>query len=368
MLALPVLLAFLGCSDELRPGQPTPPSGGGDPGAGGTDGSRVVIEPLAEPRVSYDTTSGKTTIVVQFIARDDAGEPLGPEDVRVEMLVDDAALDNESVLQADAEELSSSVHLGLVLDTSYSMLQHTPPAFDPMLEAARDALVQGTQLYANRPGSFTWTLAWFDEVIHVPAAPWTPNDILSIPEPAQGTATKLFGAVEFQARAMLDAYDTIANGPNDHHVLVVFSDGADNYSWFDNSSITSEGQTQNGSPFASAGYPIASRQSAEAAIADHPVLTSHVIGLGSAVNDDDLRALAGAGEGRYFKNIASSEIAALFEQVVQEFATIQDQGATIPLPPGEYAFTLRVTKQDGSGADAFSFAFRAGDEGAGVLD
>lgn len=367
VLALSALAA--GCSNDFRPGpaSPGPIPGNGDGGGdGGTPGVR--IQSLSAPRVAYDATTGKTTIVVQFITRDDAGNPLTPDDVEVDLLVDGDALDNESILEEDAEELSSSVYLSLVLDASYSMLQHTPAAFRPMLEAARNTITEGIDLYAGRPGTFTWSLVWFDEVIHTPGDGWDPSDILSIPEPSQGTATKLFGAVEYEALEMLDAYETIANGPNDHHVLVVFSDGADNYSWFDNSTVTSEGQTANGSPYTSAGYPAATREACEAAIAMHPRITSHVIGLGTQVNDAELTSIAESGEGRYFKNLASGEIGALFDQVVQEFATIQDRGATIPLPPGDYTFTLRVSNADGAHSDMLTFMFHAGDEGAGVLD
>ena len=65
------------------------------------------------------------------------------DDVTVELLLDNRPVDNESLLQADSEELSSSIHLGLVLDASFSMLLHNPPAFEPMLTAARNAVVEG---------------------------------------------------------------------------------------------------------------------------------------------------------------------------------------------------------------------------------
>ena len=59
------------------------------------------------------------------------------------------------------------------------------------------------------PVPFTWGVAWFSETLASPAAAgrtWQPDDLLTIPEPAPGTATKLFAAVERQAMDMLDQY------------------------------------------------------------------------------------------------------------------------------------------------------------------
>ena len=358
-LVLPAALAlvFIGC--EATEDTPTTPSS-----------SSVDIQITSDPTVVYNAATGKTTAIVQFIARDKAGNPLSPDDVVVELLVDNAAVDNESILQADSEELSSSIHFGMVLDASYSMLQHTPPAFAPMLAAARNAVLEGLALYADRPGTFTWNVSWFSETISAPAPQgrtWQPDDLLTIPEPGGGQSTKLFAAVDRHAGKMLDAYATIANGPHDHHVMIVLSDGADNYSWFNNASFASSGVTTSGAPYDVTGWAAATLDSAVAAIEAHPNLTVHALGLGSAVQDAQLQALATAGGGRYLKNPSSAELEELFASVTQEFATIQDHGATIPLQPDDYQFTLRVLTKDRRAKDEYKFDFHAGDEGAGVL-
>lgn len=213
-------------------------------------------------------------------------------------------------------------------------------------------------------------MSWFNETVVSPATQgrtWQPDDLLSIPEPGPGTATKLFAAVERQAERMLNTYATTANGPHDHHVMIVLSDGADNYSWFDNSSFMTTGTTSSGAPFDVVGWQPADVQSAVAAIAAHPNLTVHALGLGSSVQDSELQPLATAGNGRYLKNPSSTQLGNLFDSVTREFATIQDHGATIPLPPGDYDFKLRVRRVAGGARDELSFRFHAGDTGAGVL-
>jgi hypothetical protein len=358
-LVVCLLLAAAGCSDNEPLTVPTPPSG--------TD---VTLEITSLPQVRYDAPTGKTSVVVQFIARDEDGYALGADDVVVEMLVNDLPVDNESILQEDAEELAASIHFGLVLDASYSMLLHDPAAFAPMLQAASEAIEEGYTIFAGRAGTFTWDLSWFAESLFHPdvnGRPWQPADLLAIPEPSAGTSTKLLAATADEAARMTLAHDTLANGPNDHHVMIVFSDGADNYSWFDNSAYQSQGVTASGAAFAISGYPPTDLAAAAAAIAAHPDLTVHVIGLGSEVRDTELQAIADAGGGRYYKNPSSAEIDTVFDLVTREFATIQTHGATIPLPPADYTFRLRVEPDGRGSGDEYGFTFRAGGEGAGVL-
>ncbi len=350
---------FAGCSDDESPTVP-PPSN-----------SSVEIEMTSDPLIQFDGPTGKTSVIVQFIARDENGYALDLDDVNIELLIDENPVDNESILQDDSEELSSSIYLSLVLDASFSMLQHSPPAFDPMLEAARNAIIQLDELYEGRPGSFDWNVTWFNEVIFEPSSTgrtWVADDLLAIVEPTAGTATKLFAAVDREAHNMLEVHEYLANGPHDHHVMVVFSDGVDNYSWFDNSTISGTGVTTSGAGYDFSGYGVASLDSAVTAIETHPLLTSHVMGLGSDVEDDQLQAISDAGNGQYFKNPSSSEIDELFALVTREFATIQNHGATIPLQPGDYLFGVRVSTSDGHAEDEISFLFHAGDDEAGIID
>jgi hypothetical protein len=328
----------------------------------------VEIELLRDPVVTFDDHSGKTTVVVQFVVRGEADRALSADDIDVDLLLDGAALDPESILAEGSQELSSDVYLGLVLDTSYSMLQHDPPAFAPMLTAARSTVMEGSRLWGQRPGSFAWDLSWFDEAICTPVAgarEWTAEDILSIPEPSPGTATKLFAAVRSAADRMRDVYADFANGPNDHHILVVFSDGADNYSWFDNSSLRQQRTTTTGATYEVAGALPTTLPDALDAVRAHPKLITYVIGLGSDVQDEQLQAMADAGGGRYFKNLASSEVGTLFDRVVREFTTIQTRGATIPLAPGRYTFEVRVWNADHTMNDRVVFEFDAGGDGTG---
>jgi len=360
VLILPLIVLSLligGCSsDDESPVAPPP--------------ATVEISMTSDPTVNFNQATGKTTAIVQFIARDRAGNPLDADDVTVELLLDSQAVDNESLLQEDSAELNSSIHLGLVLDASYSMLLHNPPAFAPMREAARNAVVKGLALYAGRPGSFTWNVEWFNETLSSPSTTgrsWQPDDLLTIPEPGPGTATKLFAAVENQGLKMLDRYATTANGPHDHHVMIVLSDGADNYSWFDNSIIKNTGATASGAPFEVTGWDSTGLDDAVDAIKAHPNLTVHALGLGSSVQDSQLKPLVDAGGGRYLKNPSTAELGDLFDSLTREFATIQDHGATIPLPPGDYNFVVRVRRNNSSVTDQFAFRFHGGDSNTRVL-
>ncbi len=353
-----VLVAGCGDDDDTVTAPPPPQT-------------NVTIEITSDPQVRYDVATGKTNVVVQFIARDQEGYPLTDEDVQVEMQVNDLPVDNESILQEDAEELSASIHFGLVLDASYSMLLHEPEAFTPMLTAASAAIEEGHEIFAERPGTFTWDISWFAETLFYPdlnGRSWLADDVLAVPAPSAGTSTKLFAATAHQADRMLEAHDSLANGPNDHHVMIVFSDGADNYSWFDNSSLQSQGVTTSGAAFEIAGFMPTDLAAAATAIGTHPDLTVHVIGLGNDVHDAELQAIAEAGGGRYHKNPSSSEIGSVFDLVTREFATIQTHGATIPLPPADYNFRLTVDPEGHGSGDEYTFTFRAGDEGAGLLE
>lgn len=334
---------------------------------GGTSGAEpagpLTIELFGEPLISY--ASPRTTVITQFIARDADGVPLGPTEVAVDMEVDGLPVDNESVLQDSSQELSSSVRYALVLDASGSMLQHTPPAFGPMREAARASVDTGVDLWAGRPGTFSWDLVWFNDALFQRQDGWAPEDILSIPEPSVNAATKLYAAVEYAAQELHTAYlGGTAAGPRDHHIMVVFSDGADNLSWFDDSAaVPSTQTTSTGARYRAFGWPSTSLEDALAAIEAHPNLTVHVLAMGSRFSDEDLKnlqALAAAGGGQFLSNPSSGSTAALFERVTKEFSTLQTRGASIPQAPGEYTFTLNVRDLERGGEGSVEFRYRAG--------
>jgi Mg-chelatase subunit ChlD len=315
--------------------------------------------------VSYNAANGRTTVVVQFVARGRDGAPYSADDVTVEMLVDDQAIDNESVLQTTSQELSASLHYGLVLDASYSMLLHNPPAFEPMKTAARRSLEAGTALWTNRAGAFTWDLCWFNDFLFHRQGEWLPTDVEFIPAPPPNAATKLYAAVDFMARQMAET--TEASGPRDQKVMVVLSDGADNLSNFDNSSVLPiSGSTVSGAAFDRFGYQATTLDDAIASVRAVPNLTVHVLAMGSEFNAEDLKLLkklAQAGNGQFLENPSSSGIDQLFDRVTQEFSTLQTVGAAIPQPSGEHRFKLVVKGTTFKGQTSYQFRYRAGPDG-----
>lgn len=357
-LVLGLGLSLGGCgSDDWSgdDGSPRPPPRGS-----------LAVELAGEPSVAYDPARGRTTVVVQFIARGADGVPLAPSDLAVEMLVDGRAVDNESILQESSQELAASVLYALVLDASGSMLQHEPPAFGPMKEAARKSVQDGRDLWQDRPGTFAWDVCWFNDVLFHRQGTWNPADISSIPEPPLDAATKLYAAVQFMAREMADAHAAgTAAGARDQHILVVLSDGADNLSGFDNSALVppSTDTTSTSAAFQRFGWPATTLDDALTAIRAHPRLTVHVLALGSEFRPgdlDNLDKIAKAGAGQLLVNPSSDASAQLFDRVTREFSTLQTRGAAIPQQDGDHTFTLRVKGVTFTGEGTQTFQYRAG--------
>ncbi|MGD2063298.1 MAG: VWA domain-containing protein [Nitrospirota bacterium] len=341
-------------------------------GGGGSDPTPITVELTGDPTVEYDAVRGRTVVVSQFSARRDDGLPVTPDEVQITIEVDGAAVDNESILRESARELSASLHYYLVLDASGSMLQHDPPAFTPMKEAARRSVDAGVDAWTTRPGIFSWDVTWFNDVLFHRRGLWASSDITSIPEPPLDAATKLYAAVEQAAEEMLAAYQLgTANGLRDHHVMVVLSDGADNLSDFDNEQAVppTVGSTDTGGNYERFGWPATSLADAIAAITAHPSLTVHVLAMGSKfapADLDNLQALSDAGGGQLLVNPKASEVEALFDRVTREFTTVQTAGAAIPQQGGDHELTLVVEGTAFDGAGSLSFAYRAG-PGAQVL-
>lgn len=329
--------------------------------------STVTVTADGEPEISWNPTDGKTSVIVQFFARDGAGYPIPDADFNVSLLVN-GRLDNESLLSKNSEELEADLALGLVLDSSFSMVQHSPPAFVPMIEAAKATIDEAKGIWDARPGSFTWDAVWFDQYLHRHVGTWKSSDLLGIPQPQAGTVTKLFAAVNYQANRMRIAYnDGQASGPRDRHVMVVFTDGADNYSWFNNIDTDLNKTTSAGAAYKTFGSLPVTMNDLLTTIPTHPRLTVHVIGFGSNVATDELKSIATAGRGVYLQNPSTNQIEGLFDRVSQEFLTLQVRGATIPLQPGDYDFELRVTSKQTGASDKLSFRFHAGDNTARKL-
>jgi hypothetical protein len=329
-------------------------------------GGTVKLEIVGTPSVNWNPTNGKSTAIIQFVVRDENALPLEASKIAVEMQVDGREIDNESLLEKDAEELAASLLYSLVLDASYSMTQHNPPAFEPMKLAAKNSLDEMNKLWSTRPGTAEFSVLWFDEFLQRNLGKWSSDDI---PAPKQGTATKLYAAVDFMVSDMKQAYlSGTAAGPRDHHVMLVLSDGADNLSWFSNDAAAEAILSlQGGAQYKKLGWPATTLEDVLAKIKAHPNLTVHVIGLGSAVNDADLTKIAEAGGGVYLKNPSSTAVNSLFSRVTKEFTTLQTQGAAIPLPPGDYTFTLVIKNQRNTKSDSYAFNFHAGDSNARVI-
>lgn len=358
------VLAFTtaGCGgDDLEITGPTDPR------------TQIRIEGFSAPQISFNPSQGTTTVVVQLVARDGSDSPLHGDELSFELQVDDAPIDVEGLLSEDSEALASSLHLTLVLDASYSMLQHTPPAFAPMLSAARRSTAAGKALYVDRPGTFDWDLVWFSDRIFRPVettadTEWLETDIERIPVPTPGTFTKLYAAAASAIQSSAAHAAANASGPRDQHIVVVFSDGADNYSWFDNGTQSGTGEVGVGRAYEWTGAAPVTRAQVEQLLRDNPGIQLHVMGLGSAVNDGELAAIARAGRGRYFKNVEASQVDVLFDQVTREFTSVQTRGATIPVAPGAYTFRVVATRNDTGAQAVYSFRFLGGQIDARVLD
>jgi hypothetical protein len=366
--SLGVLLASLGILSACGGG-----GSGGSPASGST-GSGVTLDVTQQPQVTWLSTNGKTQVIMQFSVRDDNDLPLTEDQVEVQLELDGSPIDVESVLNQSSTELEVNLYFAMVLDASFSMTQHNPPAFEPMKTAASDSYRHVLDLWSTRPGTVKFSLIWFDEVMNQTvyntgvARDWLPDDILSIPAPAAGTATKLHSAVKVMADYLQSEHDNgIYNGARDQYVMLVFSDGADNYSYWDNSAVNTVLATSSGASYRQFGTVPTTLEAAESAVAAHPRLTTHVIGLGSAINADELGQIAEAGNGTFQANPSSQNIGDLFERVLSEFTTIQTRGAEIPLPPGDYDFTLTVRNKAGGAPASYEFRMHAGDPDSGVI-
>ena len=352
---------------------PPPPGGGNVVPKPGSDGP-LDVTLASNPSIQYNPTNGKTSIIVQFMVREQSGRPLSDGSYTTTMLVDNEPLDVESLLDRSSQELAVNLNFAMVLDASYSMLEHNPPAFEPMKQAARDTHQSVLDTWKQRSGKVNFNLIWFAEVVNqsirVPGVnrEWVPDDILTLPAPQAGTATRLYGATRRMTDTMIsDFKGGIAAGPRDHHVMVVFSDGKDNYSYFDNSALSQTLTTNSGASYRQSGTTPTTLDDVKSAIAAHPQLSVHVIGLGSSINDVELQAIADAGRGVFLKNPDSSRLDQLFDDVLAEFITLRTEGALIPMPPGDYTFTLRVTNSAATASDEYTFRFHGGDATAREL-
>lgn len=316
----------------------------------------LTIEPMGQPSVVSDG-DGRTRIITSFVARADQGEiqrALTVGETVVEFYLDGQRVSGESVL--DRNELGGSLFYTMVLDGSYSMVvDHDPPAFQPMLAAARASIEDVAREWQQRGTTaevrFDWL--WFDDYIHYPDDK-TGASISLIPAPRSGeNDTRLFGAIDYMfKRHLATAAGGFATEAQDRHVMVVFTDGNDNRSYF----VTNETNERVETPVPHVkhrpGVATADHRELIARINDArnagrlPSFVLHTIGLGSAVRADPLRELAASQNGVFVQNPSSRNLADLFSAITREVVSIQTVGVRLPLRPGPYQLMVRVRLKD----------------------
>jgi len=321
---------------------------------------------------------GETEAVIQFLVRDPSGNPLGIDDVTVTLLVDDRPLDPEAIIDRKSIQLEANIRYGLVLDASPSMLIPNREPFREMKISAASSVKSLEDAWTGHAGRVDWTFNWFNDRIHLPyGGELSSSHLLQIPEPQQGEFTKLYAAVHQMALQLGNEYRTrrYAFQERDAHVMVVFSDGKDNYSYQPNTSLPpSSGVLGGGVHYRAIGYPSVDLNDALEVLRRHPKLTVHTIGLGSQIDEAELRAIANdqeppdpsRPEGRFVRG-NTADLVRLFDEVTREFSTVQTHGARMPLPKGDYRFTVEVVSNlNPLHHGTFSFDFHAGDADAGV--
>jgi hypothetical protein len=326
----------------------------------------LQLQAMAPPQVAWDADRAVTDVVVHYVARLADGTPLQPSEVTVQMLLNGAPLDQESILQAKSAAQQVNVVYSMVLDATRSMLLHTPPAFEPMKQAAQHSVRSGQQMWQKRPGQFVWAVTWFDDYVYRPANNWPDDALLSISPPAADSFTRLYSAVDFalddlprlRHEAGLDAA---------HAVLVVFTDGHDNHPAWNPAFSDEVVQPDNGWAYHKIAWPTVSHAALLEKIRSRTDLTVHAIGMGNDIDETALQALAQAGRGLYLDNARGASIDSLFARITKEFTTLVSTGATIPNAPGDYDFTLVVTTKRGNGSAKLHLRLHAGDATAAVL-
>ena len=337
------------------------------PDGEGTYVGKVKIDLTADPEISLDPSTETTKIILQFIPRSAEDEPLTPDQVNVTLLLDDEQIDQEAHLENSSQQLAFNINFGLVLDASYSMLvsHGEEEAFTPMLTSAKNSVQKATEIWKDQEGSFSFHTTWFNTAIYSSlnntSQRWTADDLLSIPPPKSGDFTRLFSATDYAIQKMAASIAEEEQGPRDQNIILVFSDGADNYSFHDDQDIpTTSDVTSNDAEYLKLGYGTTDLDNLVETINGQSNISVHVIGMGKNINASDLKTIATAGKGLYIENPDAKEIEKPFQRVIQEFTTLQTHGAIMPLQAGEYKFTMRVSNALGRNSVDYSFRFITG--------
>lgn len=331
----------------------------------------LTITPVNE-HTCWIENNGVTRMTIEYVVRDVYGNTVAPENeitradtLETQLFVNSRPLDVESKVTQTSVVLNSDLALSLVLDGSYSMLRHNPPAFEPMKNAATSILRETKNIWNQNGSQFHWELSWFDTLIYRPAnnnadETWSIEDISRIPAPkAEVTPTALRKAIASMIDVHEELYaDGIATDVRDQHVMIVLTDGRDNNSDSGQIEVSEPSRSnEDGTLFWQAiSYPATYATDLQSALSAVPNLKVFVIGLGDQVSRQELQNIADWGNGRYFYGENSTNLGALFNTVRREFITQLTLQADIPLPSDEYTFTLeaRVPDTDISGQYNFS--------------
>jgi len=337
----------------------------------GTYSGKVNIDMVNKPTISYSEADGITNIVLQFIPRTEKSLPLSPEQIEVEIKINDEPINVEDKLSSTAKELAYSVHYALVLDASYSMVDSQ--SFEPMLKAAQKSVQTGLDIWGSRPGEFTFQTSWFDSYIYHSInnqnLDWSPQDIAAIPSPVSGARTKLYAAIDFMLDELLKKQNNKENSDDKfQNIMLVFSDGEDNYSYFDNSDFSETNSVSSGVEYVKSGRVETTLATVLNKIKSIENLTIHVIGLGDKIDEENLSTIANTGNGLYLPNPQTDKIVNLFDRVTSEFTTLQSHGVNASLDQGEYKFSLLVKSKADDTTTEYSFDFKTGDATAAIIE
>ncbi len=347
-------------------------------------GSVLGLDPVGLPVVAFDRRIGTTTVILDYVVHDGLGRPLAPSAYRTRLFLDGNQLGtgvfDETVLGSDARELELDLFLMLVLDASFSLERFGSPQFDNMLRGAEDLVLRGADIWSRRAGTFDWSVVWFDELLARPDPDFAGSfRITNIPRPGPGDFTKLYSAVSAGLEVSADLRgDGVAADGRDRHVVVVFTDGRDNLSRFDNAGVEEQGRLTNGDPFQRFGWRSTDLDGVLGEISAHPAfprqLTVHTVGLGedcavasstTCFDRPALERIAQVGLGLAFDS--QDDASALFNEVIREFETLKSDGALLALPPGTYTFDVVVERVDGTGAGELRFLLLVLDDAAEFL-
>ncbi|MBX2802774.1 MAG: hypothetical protein KTR31_34150 [Myxococcales bacterium] len=283
--------------------------------------------------VDGDATQG----FASFVLSDVDGVPVTGEVSSVAQTIDGDRPGSgrwEGGQSLDQTDLDSNLHVTLVLDASRSIVDDG--LFDDMRAAAQRLLEQGDARWAERPGTFTWRVLWFNQWVWEADSSWTFDDIPSIPAPQMDDDgfTRMYAAIDFSTQQIRDLREAgVAAGDRDNHLLVVFTDGRDNSSGRVSPEVPfAEGTTETDAEFAVHRTPVVTEDDVIARLEALDFVQVSLLALGDDIDDDVLDRFADAGRGQVF---AGDDLERLFTEAERSFETLKTVGWRLPLNPGE---------------------------------